>query len=106
MKKELKKISLRKEELVNLNSPEMDSIKGGSSWPCAASASIASYLSTKVADQAYDHYVSSYVESIFDAIDSYASAAWDWLTGSGEEGSEEEEPTYDGGTLPELTVTP
>ena len=34
-KKGLKKLSLQKEEIVNLNDHEMGSAKGGSTWACA-----------------------------------------------------------------------
>ncbi|QIK61406.1 rSAM-modified peptide [Dysgonomonas sp. HDW5A] len=34
-KKELKKIELKKDEVINLNNEEMGDLKGGSTWACA-----------------------------------------------------------------------
>lgn len=42
--KNLKKLSLHKEELVSLNSPEMDSIKGGTGWLCQSVANVTQAL--------------------------------------------------------------
>ncbi|MCC8145534.1 MAG: TIGR04149 family rSAM-modified RiPP [Bacteroidales bacterium] len=38
--KELKKLDLQKQEIINLNEQEMDSLKGGSSAACVASVTM------------------------------------------------------------------
>ena len=45
-KKKLKKLVLKKEEIVNLNDYQMGQMKGGSSWPCAGS--IAGSIATSI----------------------------------------------------------
>lgn len=63
--KNLKKLSLRKEELVSLNSPEMDSIKGGTGWLCQS-----------VAGLTYD-IIKGYISSVIESTES--SGYWsDW----------------------------
>lgn len=100
MRKELKKLSLHKEELVSLNSPEMDNIKGGTGWPCVSWA-----ISSWATGHIVDHFVGSEVDS---AISYAASVVSDvisdvisWITGD----DDDDEP-IDGGTLPEVVVTP
>ena len=101
MKKELGKLSLHKEELVSLNAPQMDSIKGGSTWGCVSSA-VSSYITSKISDELWDRYVSSYVSSALDWIESQVESIWDSYFGS----EDEEDEPIDGGTLPEVIVTP
>lgn len=106
MKKELKKLSLHKEELVNLNAPEMDSIMGGTG---------AGAVSKKVSKWV--------TNSSWDCSIAIASAAYEYFFGSDEDGSDEngsddngsndmgdiskyQDPYYGGCLLPEVEVTP
>ena len=100
MKKELGKLSLHKEELVSLNAPQMDSIKGGSTWGCVSSA-VSSYITSKISDELWDRYVSSYVSSALDWIESQVESIWDSYFGS----EDEEDEPIDGGTLPEVIAS-
>lgn len=57
--KKLKKLTLKKQTIVNLNDEEMNSFKGGtgmSSNPCWAAIS---YVTGKIIDYTYDQYMQS-----------------------------------------------
>lgn len=41
--KELKKLNLEKEEIINLNEYEMDAVKGGSTWACSIASVALTY---------------------------------------------------------------
>lgn len=53
--KKLKKLVLKKEEIVNLNDYQMGQMKGGSSWPCAKSVIESVSIIFSVADTIYGH---------------------------------------------------
>lgn len=74
--KQLKKISLQKEELVSLNSPQMDSIKGGtspltSSWPCAAASAEVSSEMCSIASAIVVDYTYHLTVDIYNYVDDY-----------------------------------
>lgn len=54
-KKKLKKLILKKEEIVNLNDYQMGQMKGGSSWPCAKSVIESAISFYNVIESVYDH---------------------------------------------------
>ncbi|QTO26232.1 MULTISPECIES: class I lanthipeptide [unclassified Bacteroides] len=53
-KKKIKRLVLKKEEIVNLNDYQMEEMKGGSSWGCVASVTAVSALSYMVSTDIYN----------------------------------------------------
>lgn len=91
-KKTLKKLSLNKEEIVNLNDSQMNGLRGGatttvttSSKPCSA---VISYVTAVIVEDA----ITRSLDYVYDKISEYFNGDDDYI--------------YNGSMLPEVVVTP
>ena len=101
-KKTLKKLTLKKESIANLNNDELSQLRGGVTWTTISSLKCVSAVSATVYATAE---FTNNIASIVEGYTTYANAR-SWPTAHDPDACKDEDYIYDGGYLSEIVVTP